>query len=165
LAGAKRVIVIGVGNTLLSDEGLGVKAVERLEKTNLPQNVRLFDAGVSLPRTLPLAQGFDKMVIIDAIKAGKKPGTIHRFTLEEIERGQKKKARISLSLHELDVPGMIALEKLVTKLPRQIVFIGMEPASISPGTSLSPVIEEKMESLISRIRREIRGSESVNGGL
>jgi hydrogenase maturation protease len=158
LARGKRVIVIGVGNTMLSDEGLGVKAIEMLEKTGLPKDVRLYDAGVSLQRALSLVQGFDKMVIIDAIKAGKKPGSIYRFTLEELERDKKEKVKIMLSLHDLDVPAVIALEKLVVELPPEIVFIGMEPASINPGANLSPVIEAKMKYFISAIRRELRGA-------
>ena len=151
----KKIIVIGVGNILWSDEGLGVRAVERLQKTALRETVKLIDAGTSLQRALPLAEGFEKMIIIDAVKAGKPAGTFHRFTLEELEQGKTGPMELKLSLHEIDVPRAIAMERLVARLPEQIIFLGLEPEKIGPGMELSRAVLEKMDLLVSEIKKEL----------
>lgn len=150
-----KIIVIGVGNVLMSDEGLGVRAVERLKDLGLPETVRLIDAGTSLQRVLPLAEGFDKMIIVDAVRSGKPAGAIHRFTLEELESGKTGPVNLMLSLHEIDVPRAIAMERLVAKLPEQIIFLGLEPEKIGPGMELSRAVLEKMGLLVSEIKKEI----------
>lgn len=150
----KKIAVVGVGNILLGDEGLGVRAVERLKEKPLPASIQVFDAGTSIHQLLPAFEGFDKMVIIDAVKAGQEPGAIYRFTLEELESDKGKDIGFMLSLHELDVPRAIALERLVSKLPEEIVFIGMEPEKISEGMELSGTVSKKMDQLLSAIEKE-----------
>lgn len=141
---------------MLSDEGLGPKAIARLRQIRLPENIKLCDAGVSLQNALSLADGFDKMVIVDAVRGGGRPGTIYRFTLEELEAGKTQDYSLKLSLHEMDVPKAVALEKLVANLPKEIIFIGMEPKTVSPGEKLSAAVEKKMGLLVSRIRQELK---------
>lgn len=152
----KKTIVIGVGNPLLSDEGIGSHAIARLRRRRLPSGTQLCDAGVSLEAALSLAEGFDKMVIVDAVKGGDRPGAIYRFTLEELEAGRASDYCFRLSLHEMDVPKAIALERLVVNLPKQIIFIGMEPKTISPGEKLSRAVEKKMGLLVSCILQELK---------
>lgn len=147
--------MVGVGNILLGDEGLGVRAVERLKEKALPENVELFDGGTSLHQLLPAFEGFDKLVIVDAVRAGQEPGAIYRFTLEELEAGKNKEISFMLSLHELDVPQAIALERLVTKLPEEIVFLGMEPGKIEETMELSETVKKKMNQLLSAIEKEL----------
>jgi hydrogenase maturation protease len=151
----KKIIVVGVGNSLLSDEGIGPKAVERLKKMGLPERVKIFDAGVSLQSILSLAEGFDKMIVIDAVKGGDAPGTIYRFTLDELEQGKTSNISFKLSLHEMDVPRAIAMERLIVELPKEIVVIGMEPQSLEPGEKLSDALEQRIEQLIERVLKEI----------
>ena len=155
MAVKKKIIVVGVGNILMSDEGLGVKAVELLQKSARDENIKIIDAGTSLQRALTLTEGFEKMLIIDAVKAGKPAGSIQRFTLEELEQGKTGPMKLMLSLHEIDVPKAIAMERLVAKLPEEIIFFGMEPEKIAPGMELSRVVEENMIALISEIQREL----------
>lgn len=155
MPGTKKIAVIGVGNVLLSDEGLGVRAVERMSESGVPENVKLVDAGTALQRVLSAFEGFDKIIIVDAVKAGKAAGTIYRFTLSELEEGKNNVFQYLLSLHEMDVPKTIAMERLVVELPEDIVVIGMEPESISPGMELSAAVEARMKELISKIREEI----------
>jgi hydrogenase maturation protease len=148
--------VLGVGNILMKDEGLGVRAVEKLHAHKLPKNVSLYDAGTWLQSVLGTLEGFDKIIIVDAVKAGDKPGSIYRFTLEELEAGRKEEISFMLSLHEMDVRKAIALEKLVTKLPEEIIFLGMEPAKIAEGLELSKTVEKNMGKLVSALKKECR---------
>jgi len=150
----KKIVVVGVGNILLSDEGLGVKAVQELEKRGVPENVSLYDAGTSLHLVMSSFEGYDKMIIVDAIKAGSEPGSIYRFTLKELEAGKSPKVNYMFSLHEIDVPRTLALEKLVSQLPEEVVFLGMEPEKVEPGLELSPTIKEKLDDLIALIEKE-----------
>ena len=151
----KKIIVIGVGNILMSDEGLGVRAVELLQKSVRDENIKIIDAGTSLQRALTLTQGFEKMLIIDAIRSGKPAGSIHCFTLEELEQGKTGHMQLMLSLHEIDAPKAIAMERLVAKLPGEIIFLGMEPERIAPGMELSRAVQEKMDLLVSEIKKEL----------
>ena len=150
----KKIAVIGVGNILLTDEGLGVRAVEMLKRKGVPKNVDLFDAGTSLHLIMGQFEKFDKLIILDAVKAQGQPGTIYRFSLEELEQGKIEEKGLMLSLHELDVPKAIALEKLVSKLPEEIIFIGMEPESLDAGMELSETIKNKMPEFIRLIEQE-----------
>lgn len=154
MAEGKKIAVVGVGNILLGDEGLGVRAVEYLAQRSLPENIQIFDGGTALLQLLPALEGFDKIIIVDAVQAGQEPGAIYRFTLEELEASKKKEIGFMLSLHELDVPRAIALERLVSRLPEEIIFLGMEPARISESMELSEVVESKMEQLLRAIERE-----------
>ena len=151
----KKIAVVGVGNILLSDEGIGVRAVELLKERGVPEEVDLFDVGTSLDMVLSQLEGFDKMVILDAVKAGGEPGRIYRFSLKELEQGKKENSGFMLSLHELDIPRLLELERLVFKLPEEIVFIGMEPASLSPGMELSEAINKRMNEFIKVIEQEL----------
>jgi hydrogenase maturation protease len=155
LACLKKTIVIGVGNILMSDEGLGVRAAERLQKIVRDENIKIIDAGTSLQRALTLTENFEKIIIIDAVRAGKPVGHIQRFTIEELEQGKTGPVQLMLSLHEIDVPKAIAMERLVAKLPEEIIFFGMEPEKIAPGMELSRAVEDKMELLVSEIRKEL----------
>ena len=154
MAENKKIAVIGVGNILLRDEGLGVRALDRLRARKVPENVTLHDAGTSLPLVLGSFHGFDKIIIVDAVRARGEPGAIYRFTLEELEAGQGRERRPMISLHELDVPQALALEKAVSRLPDEIVFLGMEPENLEPGLELTRPVLRKMEDLISAIERE-----------
>jgi len=151
----KKIAVVGVGNILLSDEGLGVRAVEILKEKRMPEDVGLFDVGTSLHLVMSQFEGFDKLIILDAVKANGEPGTIYRFSLEELEQGKTEEAGLMLSLHELDVPKAIALERLVSKLPEEIIFIGMEPESLDSGMELSETVNKKMGEFVKLIEREL----------
>lgn len=155
MAEGKKIAVIGVGNILMGDEGLGVRAVEKLQEKNVPQNVTLFDGGTFLHSLLGTLDGFDKAVIIDAVKGGSAPGAIYRFTLQELESAKTDKPELMLSLHEMDVPRAIALEKLVSKLPEEIIFLGMEPEKIAPGLELSETVSRNLDQLIFAVEKEL----------
>ncbi len=152
-----KIIVVGAGNVMFGDEGLGPKAVELLRTSVLPENVKVYDAGVSFQTILSICEGFDKMVVVDAVKAGGRPGDIHRFTLEDLETGGGRELSFRLSLHEMDIPRAIALERLVARLPREIVFMGMEPAVIAPGEGLSEPVRSRLDALVARILEELSG--------
>lgn len=98
---------MGVGNILMGDEGIGVKAVEALRKKDLPGSVELFDGGTAFHSLIGELEGFDKLVIVDAVKGRKSSGTIYRFELEDLDLrllGEiERKKKTTLSLHDVGI--------------------------------------------------------------
>jgi hydrogenase maturation protease len=93
----KKTVVIGIGNLILKDEGVGIHAVKRLETMELPSGLEIIDGGTDTMKLLAVFQDFERIIVIDAIKGGGEPGTIYRVTPEEIMQDDKR----SLSLHEV----------------------------------------------------------------
>jgi len=160
-----KIAVLGVGNLLLKDEGVGIHVVNALQKGDrLPSNVQLIDGGTATLDILHLIEDMDKIIVIDAVKGGCEPGTIYRFTLEDMEfdnspTGTKVPAcetkAPAYSLHELSLSNTLAIAQLLGDSPKSVVIIGVEPKEIALGLELSPEIEEKIESIIELTLKEI----------
>jgi hydrogenase maturation protease len=145
-----RIVVIGVGNLLLKDEGIGIHVIQALQEMELPADIRLIDGGTSLELWAYTRIG-DKLIIIDAAKAGGEPGAVYRFKPEDItaEKG------ILNSAHELGVIEALNLMTFAGNKPGDAVIIGIEPAEISPGLELSAVLRQKMPEIINVVLKEI----------
>lgn len=154
----KRIAVVGVGNILMGDEGIGVKAVEELRKEKLPEGVELFDGGTAFHALVDDLIQFDKLIIVDAVLGGEPPGTIYRFELGELEG---MISETSLSLHDVGVIEALMLERLTRRIPEEIVFIGMEPERIELSMELSPAMREKLPELVREILEEIRRGDRI----
>jgi hydrogenase maturation protease len=146
-----RVVVIGVGNLLMKDEGIGIHVIQALQQIELPTDVRLVDGGTS-PELWAYTRIGDKLIIIDAAKAGGDPSAIYRFRPEDItaERGFLNSA------HELGVIEALNLMAFTGNKPGDVVIIGIEPAEIAPGLELSAVLRQKMPDIIRVVLKEIQ---------
>jgi hydrogenase maturation protease len=146
-----RVVIIGVGNLLLKDEGIGIHVIQALQEMVLPEDVRLIDGGTS-PELWAYTRIGDKLIIIDAAKAGGEKGAVYRFKPEDItaERGFLNSA------HELGVIEALNLMTFAGNKPVDVVIIGIEPAEISPGLELSTVLRQKMPDIIKVVLKEIQ---------
>jgi hydrogenase maturation protease len=145
-----RVVVVGVGNLLLKDEGIGIHAVKALQEINLPQDVKIIDGGTA-PDLIAYTEAGDKLIIIDAAKAGGKPGTIYRFQPQDLaaEKGNL------VSTHELGVEQNLKLMALMRSEPSEIVIIGVEPKEIGWGTELSPELQPAIPKIVEVVLKEI----------
>ncbi len=144
------ILVIGVGNLLLKDEGIGVHVIRALHEANLPDNIQLIDAGTSPdPVTYPAAS--DKLIIIDAAKGGGEPGTIYRLHPGDLTTETGK----AISAHQLGVNHSLMLLKLMGNEPREIVIIGIEPKEIDWGTELSVELKQKLPQIVQVVLKEI----------
>ena len=148
----KKTVVLGVGNELFKDEGVGVHAVRSLQtKTPLSEGeLEIIDSGTS-PDIWPLIDGADKLIIIDAVKGGCEPGTIYRFTPQQIvaDRG------LITSVHQMGILENLSLTELVGDKPRDTVIIGVEPAELEPGLELSAKLQGRMSKIIETVMGEI----------
>ena len=145
-----RIVVIGVGNLLLKDEGIGIHAVQALQQLELPPDVKLIDGGTS-PDLIAYTRAGDKLIIVDAAKAGGEPGTIYRFKPEDLAAERASLA----SAHELGVVENLKLISLAGNEPSEIVIIGIEPREIEFGTELSPELQQKLPEIVKVVLKEM----------
>jgi len=146
----KRTLVVGVGNLLLKDEGVGIHAVRRLEQMQLPDHVQLIDAGTSAIDFISDIQNADKVIFVDAVKAGGEPGSIYRLTKEDIAA----RTGSQLSLHEIGVLEALNMAECLGGCG-EVVIIGIEPKEMTWGMELSSELESKLPELIECVLTEI----------
>jgi len=147
--------VLGIGNVLLGDEGVGCHVVHALEGIPLP-DVKIIDGG-TCPDAFQLLEDADKLVIVDAVKGGGTPGQIYRFHLEDITLEQKP----FLSLHDVGLVDNLMLMQLWRNIG-ETVIIGVEPREINWGLELSPKLREKMPQIIETILAELSTSANLS---
>lgn len=146
------IALIGIGNLLLSDEGVGVHAINKLnDEYKFPESVRLIDGGTMGLDILPFLEGNDKVLIIDAVNFHKEPGTIEIIEGDEIPKFLSSK----LSVHQIGIPDMLFAARLMDIIPSEICLIGIQPKSIVPGLELSEEIKNRFEALLERIFQKL----------
>lgn len=147
-----RIIVLGVGNILLSDEGIGVRAVEKLQRDyDLPPEVVVIDGGTTGMEMLEDLSNADHLIIIDAVRSGKAPASIVRLADEQVPVFFKTK----LSPHQIGLSDVLATLALIGEAPGGVTVIGVEPASLETGMALSPQVEARMPELMDLLVTEL----------
>jgi hydrogenase maturation protease len=143
-----RTLILGIGNLLLGDEGVGVHIARALQQEPLPENVVVVEAGTAFLDALPEIEKADRIIIVDAMKADEAPGTVYRVPFEECAHPK----RIA-SLHEFDMSRILYM--LGRSTPPEVVVFGVEPETINWGTELSPVVQDAVPAILAVIRDEI----------
>lgn len=145
-------LIIGAGNILLKDEGIGPRVIEELKKERLSGDIELIDAGTQILDTI-LSQGAaEKLIVVDAVKANGKPGSIYRFRPEDIEEDTE----VRLSLHQGTVIEALKIMKFQNRLPKDVVIFGIEPKDIGWGTTPSDELVARIPKLIKIIKEEAK---------
>jgi hydrogenase maturation protease len=150
----KKIIkVLGCGNTLVGDDGVGIRVIEHLMEMKLPENVEIIDAGVGGMAILSWIEDTDKVIIIDAVQTGNEPpGTVYEFTDKEMPPSDM----FMLSLHDLNLVDTLNIGRLVQKMPDEIVIIGVEVKRVAEFTrDLTPEVESAMPEIIDLVLEEI----------
>jgi hydrogenase maturation protease len=147
-----RTRVLGVGNLLLGDDGVGIHAVEQLAERNLPPQVSIIDAGTPGWGLPVWFEGQEKVIIIDAVRMGETPGAWKRFDPETVKLFASGQV---LSLHEPGLANGLALAEALGALPEEIVIYGIEPAQCEIAQGLSPAIQRALSPLVEEILTEI----------
>ncbi|HHF98069.1 MAG TPA: hydrogenase maturation protease [Candidatus Aerophobetes bacterium] len=149
----QNILVVGAGNILLGDEGIGIHVIRELEKLTLPDNVEIMDIGVFSLSLISHITGKEKVIIIDALKSGGSPGSIYRLSVDNLEWNKKD----YLSLHQLGIEEMLCFLK--EEIPKEkIIIIGIEPGEIRWGMELSPCLKEKIPQIVKLVVEEIKRS-------
>jgi len=147
------VVVLGLGNPLMADEGIGVYLIERLmESAAEYPAVDFVDAGTGGLSILHHIEGRHKAIVIDCAFMDEPPGVIRRFMPEEV---QSTKVLAHQSLHEADLMRIIAMARQLGQVPGQIVIFGIQPERVEPGQVLSQMLVERIDEYISMILHEL----------
>lgn len=153
-------LVLGVGNPLCGDDGAGVWAIKLLAENTLPPTVHVHDAGtpgLALPLYL---EGWSRVILVDAVQMGCHPGTWRRFRLQDV---QLPIAGASLSLHESDLAGGLALADALGVLPETVVIYGIEPTCCEINHGLSLAVQSALPEMVEVILTEIWNGKETHG--
>ena len=147
-----KTIVLGLGNLLLRDEGVGIHAVRELRERELPSDVELVDGGTAALDLLSFLQRAERVIVLDAVRRGDKPGTIYRFRLEPKALHAES---APLSLHELSLQEALWVAQKMGFHP-EVIVLGVEPQTIEPGLELSPQVRAALPHLLDAVCEELR---------
>ena len=148
----KKIAVVGVGNTLMADEGSGVRVIDELKRRGYEGEVDLIDAGTMFFNVVHELGSYDKLIIIDCIKGGGKPGTIYRFKLSDTEPERLG----TLTVHDLGVVQSLKLYSISHRIPEEIVLFGIEPSKIELSMEISRALEPAISRLVEKVTEELK---------
>jgi hydrogenase maturation protease len=152
------VVILGVGNLLMGDEGLGVRCIQEIEAAgSLPPGVRAVDGGTSTHELLDDLDDLDLLVIVDAIATGGAAGTMVRLDGDRIPASFSNK----LSPHQHGINDLLATLKLLGRAPRRVVLHGMTPGRMELDLALSPEVQARIPELAARVVAEVAESAMV----
>jgi len=129
------VLILGIGNLLLSDEGVGIHAIRCLTPGELPPDVETLDGGTSGADLVDHLEGRDKVIVIDAADGDGPPGTVFRCEASDLMDQEAP-----LSLHEFGLIDSLRMAQQLGCAPRRVVVLGVKPATMEPGLELSPEV-------------------------
>ena len=138
-------LVLGLGNILLSDEGVGVRAVEALiEQVPLPPDVEVLDGGTSGMDLLDQMAGRAHLIVVDAVRTGRPPASVVRLAGDEVPAFFSSR----LSPHQLGLSDVLAVLRLMDAAPGRITVIGVEPVSLDLDLALSPAVAARLQEVV-----------------
>ncbi|GFO70829.1 hydrogenase 2 maturation endopeptidase [Geomonas limicola] len=147
------ILVLGVGNLLMQDEGVGGRAIEELEKRfRIPPAVELLDGGTAGLELLNQLGCRDALIIVDAVQSGKAPGTVIRFEGDQVPAVFRRK----ISPHQLGISDLLAAARLIDLLPKRLVLFGVQPAELGTGLELSSKVAGVLGELTLLIALELQ---------
>ena len=147
----QRILILGVGNLLLSDEGFGVHVAQRMTEMEFPPQVEVVEGGTDGFGLMSLVLQADRLILIDAVKGGGPPGSVYRFDIEDCPPFPDT---FKTSVHQISILEVINLSSLIGSPPRTTV-IGVEPKSMEMGMELSPEIKAKIPKVIQLVEEEV----------
>lgn len=146
-----KTLILGVGNYLLSDDGVSVHAIERmLTLHQLPAEIQVVDGGTCGLDLLQYLEGISRLIIVDAVNNRAEPGTLIRLT------GDQVPAYLSLKIspHDIGLPDLLATAKLRDLYPQQVVVLGIQPESLAVGVELTPAVAAHLDELVQAVIEE-----------
>ena len=147
-----RRVVLGLGNLLMGDEGIGVHAVRQLDPEQMPTDVDVVDGGTSAFDLLPILASADRVIVVDAVRGGHAPGTLYRVSMDAL--GESGEPGTSLSLHQVSLQDVVEMAERLGVAPSMTV-IGVEPKRIETGMALSAELRDAVPRIHGAIHREL----------
>jgi hydrogenase maturation protease len=153
MASLKPTVVIGLGNPLMSDEGIGIRVLAQLQNhaERFP-DTEFLDLGTSTVSVLHAIANRSKAVFIDCAFMGEPAGAIRAFTPAEVQSG---KAQSGLSLHEGDLLATLDLSSRLGEIPPVVRIFGIQPFHVGMGHDLSPALQARLDEYVARVTKDI----------
>jgi hydrogenase maturation protease len=152
-------LILGLGNPLRCDDGIGPRAVEELTRRGLPQGVAAVDGGIGGLDLLRTLEEWDRVVVVDAADVGREPGRFVRFTPDQVRMAL---ASDGLSIHHAGLAEVLALADALDRPLPPIVIFGVQPEEIGWGEGLSSALEATLPALLEAILREVGEDDAKN---
>ena len=155
----KPILVLGIGNLLFKDGGVGIHVVQKMMDMELPPTVEVIDGGKRSTGAIYISEKKKKAIVITSMKAGGPPGSIYRFAEQGFE---EKRTGYERSIEEIEITADLMAAHMLGRNPEEVIFIGVEPEDIGDlgdmnlDSELTPVIEGKITEIIEAVMREIR---------
>ncbi|MCG2575576.1 HyaD/HybD family hydrogenase maturation endopeptidase [Dechloromonas sp. XY25] len=147
-----RVVVLGIGNILLTDEGVGVRTIEALERDyTLPPEVEVIDGGTCGMEMLEQLEDLDGLVVVDCVRCSQPPATPVLLKGDDVPVFFRTK----LSPHQVSLSDVLASLEFTGRAPKSIAIVGMQPVSMSLGMELSPEVAAKVPELVAMTLAEL----------
>ena len=141
------VLVLGLGNELLTDDGVGVHVVRMLQKETVIEGVVVAEVGTAIIHAQHLLEQAAHVIAVDAVRAGEEPGAVYRFGIDQAQ------LNTPMTLHEL---GIVGLMQLIPESDRpEVTILGIEPDIIEYGMELSPPLESAVPGVVRIVRKMI----------
>jgi hydrogenase maturation protease len=153
----KPILLLGVGNLLQADDGVGVHAVREMMTLDLHPSVEVVDGGTAGIDLASLLEDRTRVIVIDAVDGGAEPGTLFRFAPEKIVLQPVGMN----SLHQIGLLEAVRMAQLVGRAPEQMIIIGVQPAVVDWGMSLSELLRNRLPRIISEAQKEIERAVSA----
>jgi len=152
-ASQPNITVLGIGNILLSDEGFGVRVIEKLyQEYDFPDNVSVVDGGVLGIHLLGVLSEARHLIVVDAVKNKQAPGTMYRLEKEELP----ERILLKNSLHQTDFLETLTLCQAIDKVPQTTVVLGVEPEDITThSVDLTPAVAARVDDMMARVIQEL----------
>jgi len=150
----RRCLVLGLGNPLRGDDGVGPRVVAELLRRGLPDGVAAVDGGTGGLDLLHLLEGWEHAIIVDAAELGRKPGEFLRFTPEE---AHLVGSLVSLSSHTAGLADALALARALGQTLPDIVIYGVQPERMDWQEGLSPAVEGALPEVVAAVVQDVQG--------
>jgi hydrogenase maturation protease len=147
-------LVVGIGNLIMGDDGVGVRVVQQLAASpRVPHGVRFLDGGTLGLDLLHHLEGVERLLFVDAVDWGAVPGSLIRMEGDEIP----ELFATRLSPHQVGLQDLLAVADLQGVTFASMVLWGMQPATIEMGLDLSPAVAERFPELLAKVVEEVSG--------
>jgi hydrogenase maturation protease len=145
-------LILGLGNTIMSDDGVGPKVIEKLQQeVDLPDGVTLLDGGTLGLDLLPYLEEVRRLILVDAVEIGQPAGSCVRLSGDDVPMALENK----LSAHQMGMKDLLAVARLMGHLPDEIILIGVQPACLQMDTELTPSVAAALPRLVAMVKTEI----------
>ena len=148
-----RVLIVGIGNLLMGDDGFGPEVIMALEKESLKENIELRDMGIAGITTATELEDYDIVIFVDAMNVDEEPGSLRMIKIDVEEISPEEALNLSrFSIHELSLETVLKLSKAIGTLPEEVYILGCQPENLDVGHDLTP----KVRNAIPKAIREIQ---------